>query len=215
MSEAKKPLIIGISIIISIFIIVFLFKLKPHNEFIINNRIVLDKAKIHQIQTKSQYNPPWLNMVVTDEKQISYFVDYPSSLHFDEEQGFWDGNGLQFLVTVRLKDNTEAKFVIVSKELPYIIANICEDNQDKTGEPSIEGIVKLVDKEEISGNKFCIIEDENSVKHKILMRNPKIIFGDYRPDVYFNDQVKVFFHRPVSESVETEASTIYIHNQEK
>jgi hypothetical protein len=221
MLVTKKRLIIGIGLIITVYIFALVSRSFGYNNYIKDNKIVLDKDKVQQIiiapaQNESPWvSNPWLTVDATDKELLSGIVDYLTSLHIDNVNKFYTNFHIRaYEVGIRLKDNTEGYFIVESKEFPQKIENIFENYQSKTAKRSIEGSVISLDEEKNSGNKFCRILDKNALEHKILITNTKIVNSEGWEELRIADEVKALIKPAYSKSAETEASAIFVHNQE-
>lgn len=207
-------------IVIFIFIcIILLFSAcspKIDNNYIEGNKIVLNKNEIKQISISTNNISPPLAINLTNEEQIFTVADYLTALDINETNlDQHQYSGLWFEIEIKSKDNSGGNFILGDEGFSELVVNICENDQSKNGEPSIEGTIISMIKAEDGSDISCVIRDKHSLDHNIYVKNAGIICGDGTTVLHINDTVKAFIMPAYDKSDEVEASTIYIHKSKQ
>ncbi len=203
---------IFIVIVLCIILLIAACSPKMDNNYIEGNKIVLNKSEIKQISISNNDISPPIAINLTNEEEIFTVADYLAALDISETNLDQRQCGvLWFEIEILSKDNSRGHFILGDEGFSGLVINICENNQSKNGEPSIEGTIISLKKAEDGSAISCVIRDNNSLDHNIYVKNSEIISGDGTTVLNIEDTVKAFIMPAYDKSVEIEASTIYIH----
>lgn len=171
-SDKYKKLILAIVIVMCIILLLSACGTRRNIDFIDDNKIVLDKNEVKQINiTTNGFTLPQ-NINITNEEQIFTVTDYLTALDINKSNMYQEEYiGQSFEFEILLKDNSGGRFILGDEEFAELLVNICEGNQSKNGEPSIEGIIVSIKKDENGKDISCVIRDKNSLDHNIYVKN--------------------------------------------
>lgn len=241
--NSKSKLVIdfaalALSVLIVISIPVIIDKCKMYKGFstsINNSNLNISSNEVQKINIS--YNLPLLNAFdITDEKKVQQVIDYFNSLNKTKTKSNPEPEGGgEYIIKLYLRNGSIRemwlsgnKYFIdgngVTYAIPYeeaikfdtIVANILEENEDKTSELSIAGKVISVTAENSGKDSSCVIKDENNKTYNINLEHAKIIdaTGNGCLVLFKEDGVKVFYQKNDKTANGTiDAVTVYIKEE--
>lgn len=175
---------------------------------------------------------------IADEEQVYNVVDYLNSLNTIETKlNPSDYYGGGYSIRIYLRNGSTREFMLscnkffmeknrFTYEVPYkeaikfdtIIANILEDNENRTGASAITGTIISVIAEASGHDISCIIKDKDNTIYNINVEHANIIdaTGNGWMILHKEDIVKIFYQKDNQTDKDTiNALTVYIKTAAK
>ncbi|MDQ2088236.1 hypothetical protein RBH29_17570 [Herbivorax sp. ANBcel31] len=181
-----------------------------------NNKLNIDKSQIQKIYI-SGFPKRFEDLNITDVNQISSVVDYLISINpVETKLNPKDYSGGGYLIKIQFKDDSErvfnhmgnmffmeeGKFTYEMKyeeaiKIDSIVANILENNMDKSGMHFIIGTIVSIESESSGHNISCVIKDKDNKYHDIYLKDASIIdsTGNGWMILHNNDEVKIYYSK--------------------
>jgi len=228
----KKPFVFTEICLVVICFFISIYISNKHDD---NRKMKALNLKSDEIQRINiSVFPLWFEEFdITDEEKINRVINYLNSLNtIETKENPSEYAGGAYSIKIYLKNGSTRgiihsgnKFLMevnrFTYEIPYeeaikfgtIIANILENNENKTNESSITGIVVSVNTEASGRDESCIIKDKDNKAYNINVEQAKIIDATKNGwlILHVNDTVRVFYHKEIqSSNVDIKAVTVYI-----